>query len=154
MYQVSRFCAVKLEIVTEKEVFVIHTILYLGRFSLNIDRLREHRRAIRTFKRQNEKGVFLTTVGPSDKVDGIVFGYMEKGYERLSTKDAFYAVSVEDIVLDNPLLLVPDRHTDGKWFGPSPSQFGDESARALLRDIIAANLSKVAELQNTYKRFF
>ena len=133
---------------------MIHTILYLGRYRLNIGRLHEHTGSILTFKRLIEDGVFLPTAGPSDKVDGIVFGYMEKGYEGLSTKDAFHAVSVEDIVLDQTILLVPDRHTDGKWFGPSPSKFGDNSARALLRDIIAANPAKVAELKEVYQRYF
>jgi hypothetical protein len=79
---------------------------------------------------------------------------MERGYEGLSTKDAFHAVSVEDIVLDQTLLLVPDRHTDGKWFGPSPSQFGDDSARALLRDIIEANPAKAGDLGAIYQQFF
>jgi hypothetical protein len=145
---------VDLENVTEKEAFVIHTILYLGRHSLNIGRLREHSGSIRTFTRQNKEGAFLPTVEPSDKVDGIVFGYMERGYEGLSIKDAFNAVSVEDIVLDQTLLLVPDRHTDGKWFGPSPSQFGDDSARALLSDIIEANPAKAGDLGAIYQQFF
>lgn len=133
---------------------MIHTVLYLGRYGLNIGRLSEHKGSIRSFKRQNEKGAFLPMVGPSAKVDGIVFGYMERGYEGLSTKDAFHAVSVEDIMLDQTLLLVPVRHTDGKWFGPSPSQFGDDSARTLLSDIIAANPAKAGDLGAIYQQFF
>ena len=35
--------------------------------------------------------------------------------------------------------LIPERHTDGKGFSPSPSQFGDESAMHLLVDLIIAN---------------
>jgi hypothetical protein len=142
-----------MKILTEKGVLMVHTILYLGRYSLNIGRLQEHKGPILVFERQIEEGVFLSTARPSNKVDGIVFGYMEKGYEGLSTKDSFHAVSVEDIVLDQTILLVPDRHTDGKWFGPSASQFGDDSARTLLRDIIAANPSKIEELEATYHRF-
>lgn len=93
-------------------------------------------------------------IGPAaEKVDGIVFGFMEEASER-PKKDRFHEVAVEDIVLDNPLLLIPDRHTDGKSFGPSASQCGDDSAKALLDDIIRDNPAQVAALGEVRQRYF
>lgn len=133
---------------------MIHTILYLGRYSDNFDRLRSHTGRVGTFKRIDAKGNECPIDPPSEKVDGIVFGYMEKGYEGLSTKEAFYAVAVKDTVLETPIPLVPDRHTDGKRIGPSAPQFGSNSARVLLKDIIARNPSQAAELQAIYRNYF
>jgi hypothetical protein len=69
-------------------------------------------------------------------------------------KDACYASTVGDIILANPLRVVPDKHTDGKWFGPAASQFGDCSARALLEDIIRQNPDQAGELQGVYRKYF
>src|SRR5262245_3205591 len=117
-----------------------HTIIYLGNYDLNFDRLRAHAGPVSRFLMLRQKGQPCPPAAPSDKVDGIVFGYLEKGDERLAAgKDACYVVTVGDVILANPLRLIPDRHTDGKWFGPAASQFGDSSARALLEDIIRQN---------------
>src|SRR5262249_4029719 len=51
-------------------------------------------------------------------------------------------VAVEDVVLQNLIKLDRSRHTDGKGFGPTASQFGDHAARVVLEDAIAANQSQ------------
>jgi hypothetical protein len=133
---------------------MVHTILYLGRYSLNFERLRSHTGAVATFVRHDESGAEWPIEAPSLKVDGIVFGYMERGKEGLHTEDAFFAVAVGDIVLRNPIKLGRTRHTDGKGFGPSASQFGEASAQVLLEDIIQANPGQAAELQEIHRSFF
>lgn len=133
---------------------MIHTIIYFGRYNLNFERLRAHPPPFARFMRHGESGVEQAINEPSPRVDGIVFGYMEKGMEGLHTEDAFWAVAVGDIVLQNPIKLDRLRHTDGKGFGPSASQFGDASARALLEDIIRENPSQVTELQEVRQDYF
>jgi hypothetical protein len=129
---------------------MIHTILYYGRFDLNFERLHSTKEKF-TVMRPDNKG-FWNVESPSDKVDGIVFGYMEKSKQGLENR--FFAVKIEDIILGNPVQLVPDSHTDGKGFGPKPSQFGDLSAMQLLRDIIAQNPDQKINLQEIYNRYF
>jgi hypothetical protein len=134
-----------------------HTIIYQGRYSLNFDRLHDYqaRERLPEFTRIDGQGGEWDLDPPSRKVDGIIFGYMEKtGDEELSASERFWAVRVQDIVLENPIRLVPRRHTDGKWFGPASSQFEDESARALLSDIIEANPAQRAALVKVYTRYF
>jgi hypothetical protein len=130
---------------------MIHTILYHGRFSLNFDRLHELKDDF-TIRRPDGKG-FFTLDSPADKVDGIVFGYMEKSKRGLGA-DRFYAVKVEDVILDRPVRIDPKRHTDGKRFGPIPSQFGDDSASRLLADIVEENPGQEDELRAIYESTF
>jgi hypothetical protein len=132
---------------------LIHTIIYLGRYSINYPRLHSLG-PVTGFVRLDGAGAESPIDAPSPKVDGIVFGYMERGYEGLSTEDAFCAVAVDDIVLDQKIKLVPDKHTDGKWFGPNSSTFGDTSARSLLEDIIRENPQQAAKLQAVYTQYF
>ena len=133
---------------------MIHTIIYFGRYNLNFERLRSHPPPLATFMRHDESGAEWTIDEPSPKVDGMVFGYMQRGKEGLRTEDAFYAVAVGDIVLQNPIRLNRSRHTDGKGFGPSASQFGDASARALLEDIMRSNPAQATELREVERDFF
>jgi len=123
----------------------IHTILWLGRLSLNFQRLHEQKDNF-TILRVEGKGTFPVDV-PSEKVDGIVFGYMQEG-------DKFFAVKVENIALTTPVRLVPRLHTDNKGFGPMASQFGDKSAKRLLNDIIVKNLEQEVELMVVYNKYF
>lgn len=131
-----------------------HTIIYHGRHGLNFDRLCAYnvRGHLHDFTRIDGEGKERDLASPSRNVDGIVFGYMERTGEGFPDNDRFFAVRVQDIVLENPIQLVPRRHTDGKWFAPKPSQFGDESARALLSDIIAANPAQRASLMEVYNQ--
>lgn len=104
-----------------------HTILYFGHFDRNF------RNLLPTTRDYVDKdGVTKPAETPSDKVDGINFRCME-----LQEKQ-FVAVGAGTIVLRNPILLEPARHTDGKGFF-SPPQFGDPSAARLLTDMIVAN---------------
>jgi hypothetical protein len=132
---------------------MVHTIIYLGRYSLNFERLRSHAH-VSGFMGRHESGAEWSIEAASPKVDGIVFGYMEKGKEGLRTEDAFYAVAVDDVVLQSPLKLDRSRHTDGKGFGPTASQFGDRAAQALLEDVIKANQDQIAELREVQRRCF
>jgi len=120
-----------------------HTIIYHGRYTLNFERLRAYEGHLQDFTRLTER----TLDSPSSKVDGIAFGYMQDG-------DRFLAVRVNDVVLAKPIELDPRIHTDGKGFGPTPSQFGDKSAKKLLKDIIEANPKQEAELIQLYDVFF
>jgi len=117
-----------------------HTIIYYGNYDLN-----HHMLTSDTEFRINASGGQSSIKPPSDKVDGVVFGYMED-------PQVCYAVLVENIVLRRPVKLICERHTDGKSFGPSSSLFGDVSARNLLDDIIAANSSQQKELVGFYKK--
>ena len=130
-----------------------HTIIYLGNLDKNLARLREHGR-VRAFKRIDADGNERDIDARADKADGIVFGYMEEGGKGIAEAERFFAVAVERIVLDKPVRLIPDRHTDGKKFGPSASQFGDSSARALLGDIIRDNPGQTTELRATWRADF
>ena len=115
---------------------MIHTILYYGRLDLNFQRLRKLGDDFKIARPGSRD--FTEVASPSGKVDGIVFGYMEKSHRGLGNA-RFCAVKVDDVVLDTPVLLKPERHTHGKGFGPRASQFGDVSARNLLADIIQHN---------------
>jgi len=131
-----------------------HTIIYHGRYSLNFNRLLACKDKPSEFKRLDEENKTLEIDAPSRNVNGIVFGYMEKGKVQLPDGERFFAVRVEDVILDNPVKLERDVHTDGKGFGPISSQFGDESANRLLNDIIMANPQQKAALMKIYNRFF
>jgi hypothetical protein len=78
-------------------------------------------------------------------VDGVFFGYMECDSKRFVAVRAEY--EDDDIVLANPVPLQPQRHTDGKSFGPNPSRFGDESAERLLIDMIAKTPDQAQQLK-------
>ena len=104
--------------------------------------------------REDSAGRQVPVEQPASGVDGIVFGYLEKGRQRLPRGDRFFAVAVEGIVLRNALKLIPDRHTDGHWFGPAASQFGDDSAKLLLRDITVKNQPQAAQLTALYQKYF
>jgi hypothetical protein len=131
-----------------------HTILYYGRYNQNFERLRKYEGPFRDFRVLDGKGRERQRQSPSKKVDGIVFGYMEKAKEGLPARERFFAVSVGDVVLEHPTVLKPDSHTDGKWFGPQPSQFGAESAKQLLTGIIEANTAQRTELLRIHHEFF
>lgn len=129
-----------------------HTILYLGRLGLNFKRLHDDKRNFRILRPDN-KGL-LTVDRPSEKVNGIVFGYMENSQQGLDDEHRFSAVRVQDIVLKKPIQLVPRLHTDNKRFGPIASHFEDRSAKKLLSDIIAENPEQKGELIEIYNRYF
>lgn len=105
-----------------------HRLIYKGRFSLSFDQLTPD-----TTHYNRPDGEEAAHDEPSQSVDGLVFGYMEKPGPK------YLAATVDPVVLDVPMLLDPERHCDGKGFGPSPSRFGGESARRLLVDAMRAN---------------
>lgn len=106
---------------------MVHTILYFGHFDRNFRSLHSE-----TTTYRDRDGVEKDAEEASPKVDGCHFRYMEcRGRE-------FVAVGVDDVVLRAPVLLIPERHTDGKGFFGGP-QFGDDAAMRLLVDMIIAN---------------
>lgn len=104
-----------------------HTILYYGNFLRNFRTLEPT-----TSTCVNKTGEIGEVEKATAKVDGLQFRYME-----LPDKE-FVAVGVGDIVLRAPVLLVQERHTDGKGFFSGP-HFGDDSAMRLIVDMIVAN---------------
>lgn len=78
------------------------------------------------------------------EADGIRFGFMEQRGKR------FLAVRVEyadqQVVLRHPVRLDPSRHLGGRRFSPKPIPLADESASALLADMLDLNPELRSEL--------
>ena len=111
-----------------------HTFLYYGHYDRNF-----HRLTVGTSTYIDKDGNESSAEEASKNVDGLHFRYMQLPF------DEFVAVGVTDtlgkrgsIVLRAPVLIVPQRHTDGKGFLNGP-HFGDDSAARLLVDMIVAN---------------
>jgi hypothetical protein len=91
------------------------------------------------------------------KVDGIWFGYMELDETGLQpTSPQRYVVTRVEYMEIDVCVTVPvkldERHMDGKKVGFSPPYFGDESARRLLTDLIAANPDQAKALGTVLAR--
>lgn len=71
------------------------------------------------------------------EADGIRFGFMEQAGKR------FLAVRVEygdtEVLLRHPVRLDPTRHLGGRRFSAKPIPLADESASALLGDMVDLN---------------
>lgn len=104
-----------------------HTLIYLGNFDLNFSPTGGWPKTYTAGK--DTKSVD----SPSDKVDGISFGYMQKD------ADWFYLVNVASLRLREPVLLIPARHCGGKGFGPIASLIDDDAATSLIVDAIVGN---------------
>ena len=78
------------------------------------------------------------------EADGIRFGFMEQRGKR------FLAVRVEyadqEIVLKHPVRLDPSRHLGGRRFSAKPIPLADESASALLGEMVDLNPELRSEL--------
>ena len=105
-----------------------HEIIYCGAFDRNFKTF-----AGNASKYKDAGGETLAISDPSEKVDGIVFGYMETADKQ------FVAVRANDFKFKKPLPLDRQRHMGGKGFGPKGSLLGDSSARQLLEDVAALN---------------
>jgi hypothetical protein len=105
---------------------MIHTFLRFGRLDHDFRHLTPE-----TLTRRDKTGVEVATA----KVNGFQFPYMQCGGE------VFVAVGVEGVVLRVPLLLILERHTEGKGFCTGP-HIGDEAAMHLLVDMIVENPEK------------
>ncbi len=117
-----------------------HAIGYLGCFERDFSSI-----GPRFTKYTNREGVKKAVDVRPSNVDGVWFAYMEgPGMEYFAVRAQY---GTRDIFLKTPVRLIPERHTDGKGFGPQQSRFGDESASRLLRDIIAANSDLANELK-------
>lgn len=110
-----------------------HEFVYMGPHDWNI-----HRRGpgFGEYVRRNRT---IESIGARpDRVEGLWFGLMEESVRQ------FWVVSVElppygTIYVDNPVLIDPPTHSDGKGFGPVATAIEDESAKRLLQDLIAEN---------------
>lgn len=106
----------------------LHTLIYLGNLDRNFAPIGGWPATYET-----AEGAREPVGAPSSKARGVKFGYMEKAPK------AFFLVNVEELRLRAPVLLIPERHSDGKGFGPRAALFGDDAAMALLVDAIVSN---------------
>ena len=115
-----------------------HAYLYAGAFESNYTGLKP---GTQTY--MNTDGAESDLTWP-DKIDGVRVSYMEKAGKK------FYAVRVQhddhDVVLENPVHIDPERHSNNRRLGPEPLRVTDDEASALLDDIIRDNPDKQAEL--------
>lgn len=117
-----------------------HSIAYHGPYS----NWRLLRKGATTYRRRN--GSEMPIPKPGRDVDGIQFGHVQD-----SSTGSFLVVRAmrgnDDVVFDGAVKIEPARHTDGKGFAPPPTTFGDESAKQLLTDALAANPSQAERLK-------
>ena len=73
---------------------------------------------------------------PAD-ADGVCFGFMEQRGKRFLAVRLHYGD--EEVLLQHPVRLDPARHLGGRRFSARSIPLGDESAGALLADIIDLN---------------
>ena len=121
---------------------MLHTILYQGWFDQSFERFK----AGNLDYARKKDGRWAVVDKPSDKVDGIILGYMQDA-------EGFVAVRAGNVILVEPVRLVPERHTDGKRFLKAPL-FGDVAAQALLKDMMDKNPNQKDRLQALYNRVF
>jgi len=111
-----------------------HTIIYMGNMARSFATLSET-----TSTYLDAGGIKKRIDEPSPKADGLIFAYMERRPKLFFAVRVYDPVAKETVVLREPVLLVTERHTDGKGFSPTPSRFGDDSALHLLVDMIVSN---------------
>jgi hypothetical protein len=116
-----------------------HAIRYEGGFELNHSTLRP---GAADFE-GDEGGRHAMPAWPTD-IDGLRFGFMERRGKR------FVAVRVQygdaDVVLTNVVPIDASRHLNGRRVAAEAITLSDESAGALLGDIIQANPDQRAAL--------
>jgi hypothetical protein len=78
------------------------------------------------------------------EADGVRFGFMEQRGKRFLAVRVQYAD--DEVLLRHPVRLDPSRHLGGRRFSARPIPIGDESAGALLGDIIDLNPEQRPEL--------
>jgi hypothetical protein len=122
-----------------------HTLLYFGPFDLNFRSLAAAE-SKKTFDSEYVDWDAKTKC-PAERAQknatGLQFRYMRR--LRSPEEDFVVGVATEapnyiSIVLRAPVLLVHERHMDGKWFAASnPVYPTDDSALRLLVDMVVAN---------------
>jgi hypothetical protein len=108
----------------------IHTLVYLGWFDYSFHRLPED--PVHYYTKGRGRQDPQPVEESSEDIDGIKFGYMEKPGKW------FLIVTVDDLILRAPFLLVSDRH-GVKGPGPSECKLGDGVACNILVDAIVSN---------------
>jgi hypothetical protein len=78
------------------------------------------------------------------EADGVRFGFMEQRGKRFLAVRVQYAD--DEVLLRHPVRLDPSRHLGGRRFSARPIPIGEESAGALLGDIIDLNPEQRPEL--------
>jgi hypothetical protein len=93
---------------------------------------------------RTENGARQAVIPWPAEADGLRFGFMEQRGKK------FLAVRVgygdEEVVLQHPVRLDPERHLGGRRFVARPIPIGDDSAGALFGDILDCNPEQQAEL--------
>lgn len=122
-----------------------HSIGYLGHLDRDFTNLRSgNGHYVR------EDGSLGNVEERPENVDGVFFGYLEcKGREFVAVRAQYGEI---EVLLKEPVPLIPMRHTDGKGFGPQPARFGDESAAHLLADMITSNPSEAPQLKKIVEK--
>ena len=116
-----------------------HVIRYEGSYERNFGTLRSQGNEY-----EGEDGG-RHTAKPWPKGEGVRFSFMEQPGKR------FVAVRVQfgadDVVLQNPVRLDPERHLGGKRFSGQPVTIDDGPAGALFGDILESNREQEKELR-------
>ena len=117
-----------------------HAIRYLGHHDSSFSDLSPE-----SSRYRRKDGTCGSVIPRPASVDGILFGYMECQGKLFEAVRAEYGD--QDVCLKKPVRLTRPLHTDGKGFGPNPSQFGDQSAKRLLADMASANPEQAERLR-------
>ncbi len=116
-----------------------HAIRYEGGFELNFSTLRP---GAVDFE-GDEGGRHAMPAWPTD-IDGLRFGFMERRGKRFVAVRAQYGDA--DVVVANVVPIDASRHLNGRRVGADALTLSDESAGALLGDMIEANPAQRAAL--------
>ncbi len=109
-----------------------HAIRYEGGFEQNFSTLRP---GAVDFEGE-EGGRHVMPAWPTD-IDGLRFGFMERRGKRFVAVRAQYGES--DVIVANPVPIDASRHLNGRRLAAEAITLSDESAGALLGDMIQAN---------------
>ncbi|SRR5579883_2138380 len=109
-----------------------HAIRYEGGFELNYSTLRPGAVEFEG----DEGGRYAMPAWPAD-IDGFRFGFMERRGKRFVAVRAQYGDT--DVVLTNVVPIDASRHLNGRRVGGEVITLSDDSAGALLGDMIEAN---------------
>jgi hypothetical protein len=130
----SRFPAARTDVHRKGLGKMRHAIGYHSPFEENFASLRP---GVHSYRRRD--GVERPLPKWPARVDGVRFGFMQKGRQFVAVRASRGQL---DVVLKTPVSLRRAKHTDGKGLGPTPTTFGDEAALRLLDDMAAQNQSQ------------
>lgn len=116
-----------------------HVLRFEGGYERNFSGLRPG-----ATEYDGEDGAPQQVVPWPTEADGIRFGFMEQRGKRFLAVRVAYAD--QEVVLRHPVRLDPSRHLGGRRFSAKPIPLADESASALLGDMVDLNPELRSEL--------